>query len=72
MDAEPEFEVDDYIYVPDIRNAIDGTMEHIPAYVIKGGAVSEISLHIADMTDEEKAIVKAGSLINYNRNRDKS
>lgn len=72
MNAEPEFEVDDYIYVPDIRNAIDGTMEHIPAYVIKGGAVSEISLHIADMTDEEKAIVKAGSLINYNRNREKS
>lgn len=71
MEEEPEFEVDDYIYVPDIRNAIDGMMSHIPAYVIKEGAVSEISLHIADMTDEEKAIVKAGSLINYNRNRNK-
>lgn len=71
MDEEPAFDVDDYIYVPDIRNAIDGAMEHIPAYVIKGESVKEISLHIADMTDEEKKIVKAGSLINYNRNRDK-
>lgn len=71
MDEEPAFDVDDYIYVPDIRNAIDGAMEHIPAYVIKGESVKEISLHIADMTDEEKKIVKAGSLINYNRDRDK-
>lgn len=69
MEEEPQFEVDDYIYVPGIRAALDGTMEHIPAYVISGGAVKEIDLHIADMTNEEKAIVKAGCLINYNRNR---
>lgn len=69
MEEEPDFGVDDYIYVPDIRNAIDGTMKRIPAYMIKDGSACEISLHIADMTDEEKEIVKAGSLINYNRNR---
>lgn len=69
MEEEPAFEVDDYIYIPDIRNAIDGTMKRIPAYVIKDSSACEISLHIADMTDEEKEIVKAGSLINYNRNR---
>lgn len=72
LDAEPEFEVDDYIYVPDIRTAISGTMEHIPAYVIRNGVVSEISLSIAAMTEEEKAIVKAGCLINYNRNRNRN
>ncbi|MGN0158320.1 MAG: hydratase [Brotaphodocola sp.] len=69
MDEEPQFEVDDYIYIPNIRTALDGTMEHIPAYVICGDTVKEIDLHIADMTNEEKAIVKAGCLINYNRNR---
>ena len=72
MDEEPQFEVDDYIYVPGIRAALDGTMEHIPAYVIRGGAVSQIDLHIADMTSEEKEIVKAGCLINYNRNRSRN
>lgn len=71
LDGEPNFEVGDYIYVPDVRNALDGDMTKIPAYVIHpdGNGVSEINLHIADMTAEEKAIVKAGCLINYNRNR---
>ncbi len=69
MDEEPEFEVDDYIYVPGIRQALDGTMEKIPAFVIHDGGVKEIDLHIADMTKEEKEIVKSGCLINYNRDR---
>ena len=43
-------------------------MKHIPAYVI-GETVKEITLYIADMTEDEKKIVKAGCLINYNRNR---
>ena len=68
MEAEPEFEVGDYIYVPGIREALDGDMKDIKAYVI-GDSVKEISLFIADMTPDEKKIVKAGCLINYNRNR---
>ena len=43
-------------------------MQDIKAYVM-GSEVKEISLYIADMTPEEKKIVKAGCLINYNRNR---
>ena len=31
------------------------------------GEVEKISLYVADMTCEERAIVKAGCLINYNR-----
>ena len=69
MDEEPEFEVGDYIYVPGILKALDGTMEDIPAYVVKADRASKITLHIADMTEDEKKIVKAGCLINYNRNR---
>lgn len=69
MEGEPEaFEVGSYIYVPGIRKALDGDMKHIPAYVI-GETVKEITLYIADMTEDEKKIVKAGCLINYNRNR---
>ncbi|MDO4437348.1 MAG: hydratase [Coriobacteriaceae bacterium] len=33
--------------------------------------VERIALYVADMTAEERAIVKAGCLINYNRNRKK-
>ncbi|PST33407.1 hydratase [Enterocloster lavalensis] len=68
MEADPEFEVGDYIYVPGIREALEGDMKHIKAYVI-GDTVKELDLYVADMTAEEREIVKAGCLINYNRNR---
>ena len=68
MDAEPEFEVGDYIYVPGIRSILDGDLKDIKAYVL-GHPVKEITLYIADMTPEEREIVKAGCLINFNRNR---
>ncbi len=68
MKEVPEFEVGDYIYVPNIRKAFDGDMKDIKAYVL-GEKVNEISLYISDMTEDEKKIVKAGCLINYNRSR---
>ena len=68
MDAEPEFEVGDYTYVPGIRSILDGDLKDIKAYVL-GDPVKEITLYIADMTPEEREIVKAGCLINFNRNR---
>lgn len=73
LDDEPDFEVDDFIYVPGIRTALMGDMKHIPAYVIKnkeGNPVHKMNLHIADMTPEEREIVKAGCLINYNKNKE--
>ena len=66
------FEVGDFIYVPNIRTALDGDLSSIAAYVIKDGAAREIELYVADMTPEEREIVKAGCLINYNRNRNRA
>ena len=68
MKEAPSFDVGDYIYVPNVREALDGDMQTIKAYVV-GDTVREISFYIAPMTDDEKKIVKAGCLINYNRNR---
>jgi aconitate hydratase len=72
MEEEPNFEVGDYIFVPNIRAALDGDLKDIPAYVIKNGKAEELHLYIADMTPDERKIVKAGCLINYNRNRKKN
>ncbi len=69
MEAEPDFEVGDYIFVPGVRAALDGDLKHIPAYVVRGGRAERIELYISDMTADEREIVKAGCLINYNRNR---
>ena len=68
MKQEPQFEVGDYIYIPDIKAALDGDMQDIKAYVV-GADIKEISLYIAPMTEDEKKIVRAGCLINYNRSR---
>lgn len=68
MKDKPDFEVGDYIYIPQVRKALAGDMQDIKAYVVTKD-MQELSLYIAPMTDEEKAIVKAGCLINFNRNR---
>ena len=73
LKGEPtDFEVGDYIYVPGIRSALDGDLSHIPAYVLRDGRAVEIALYCKDMTENERAIVKAGCLINFNRNRNKN
>ncbi len=66
MKNEPAFEIGDYILVPNVLDAIDGDMQSIKAYVL-GDEVKEIELYIAPMTEDEKKIVKAGCLINFNR-----
>ncbi len=66
---EPDFEVGDCIFVPGVRTALDGDLKEIPAYVIKNGKTKRLSLSVAPMTQDERAIVKAGSLINFNRER---
>ena len=70
LNGKPDtFEVEDYIYVPNVRSALDGDLKNIKAYVLKDGKATEIELFIQDMTKEEREIVKAGCLINYNRNK---
>ena len=66
MKKEPAFEIGDYILVPNVLDAMDGDMQSIKAYVL-GDEVKEIELYIAPMTEDEKKIVKAGCLINFNR-----
>ena len=69
MKGKPDFEVGDYIFVPNILQALDGDLKDIKAYVIKNNQAKSIDLYIADMTEDERKIVKAGCLINYNKIR---
>ena len=73
LKGEPgAFEVGDYIYVPGIRAALDGDLSDIRGYVVKDGKAVPIDLYILDMTENEREIVKAGCLINFNKNRRKA
>ena len=69
LKGEPDkFDVDDYIYVPGIRKALqDDKLEEIKAYVIKEGKAIEIELYVLPMTPNERQIVQDGCLINFNK-----
>lgn len=66
MEEEADFEINDYIYVPKIKDSLKGDMKSIKAYVISD-EIKEINLSISYLTDVEKEIIKAGCLINYNK-----
>jgi aconitate hydratase len=68
LNGKADFKDDDYIFVPNIKKVLDGDMSEISAYVI-GDEVKSLSLAIEPLTDEEKEIIRCGSLINYNRKR---
>ena len=66
LNEEATFADDDYIFVPDIKDVLDTDMKEIKAYVL-GEQIRPLSLTIEPLTEEEKEIIRCGSLINYNR-----
>lgn len=56
----------DYIFVPDIRRAVEEKWSEVKAYAVKDELV-EFTMTLGDLTDEEREIIKKGCLINYNR-----
>ncbi len=63
-----DFSVDDFLYIENIRELIYSGCTAIPAKHISGGKVKNIMLETGGFTDEEKKILLAGCLINYNKN----
>ncbi len=60
------FKNGDYIFVPDVRKAVEEKLEEIKAYVV-GDTLKEITLKLGDLTDNEREIILKGCLINYYR-----
>lgn len=60
------FQNGDYIFVPDIRRAIEEKAADIKAYVV-GNELKEVHFKLGDMTDVEREIILKGCLINYYR-----
>ena len=59
----------DYLFVPQIRKAIEDKLTDIKAYVVKDGALQEFTLQMGELTAEEREIILDGCLINFNRNK---
>lgn len=60
------FKNGDYIFVPDVRKAVEERVSEVKAYVV-GAALKEITLKLGDMTEAEREIILKGCLINYYR-----
>ena len=57
----------DYLFIPEIRKAIEEKATEIQAYVVKDGALKPFMLQMGELTNDEREIILKGCLINYNR-----
>ncbi len=64
-EGELPFANGDYLFIPDIRKAVEGKAAQIPAYVVKDGAMKEFTLGMGELTEDERTIILKGCLINY-------
>ena len=57
----------DYIFVPEIKKAVEEKATEIKAYVV-GEELKEVTFKLGDLTDVEREIILKGCLINYYKN----
>lgn len=58
------FKNGDYLFVPQIRAAVEEKQSAVKAYVVREG-LEEIELKLGEMSDAEREIILKGCLINY-------
>ena len=61
------FQNKDYLFFPGIRQAVMNKDEEIKAYKVGEKDLTEFTVKLGEMTDEERQIILKGCLINYNR-----
>jgi aconitate hydratase len=59
------FEVDDYLFIPGIRQSVLNEEEIIPAQLITTDGMKPVELKLSNLTQDEREIILKGSLINY-------
>ena len=67
-DKNLPFTNDDYVFLPGVKKMIAEKLPTITAYAIKkDGSIKEFELSVGELTDDERKIILAGCLINFNR-----
>jgi len=62
--GELPFKNGDYLFIPDIKKAIEEKATEIKAFVVDG-SMKEITLKMGELTNDERTIILKGCLINY-------
>ena len=65
-EGELPFANGDYLFLPDIRKAVEEKADEITAYKV-GDELVPFTMTLGELTDEEREIILKGCLINYNR-----
>lgn len=66
------YEEGEFVYVPGIRAKVEAGEEVFPAKVVrKDGSVSDLTLYVKGLTEDEKQIILDGCLMNYYANQNK-
>ena len=65
-EGELPFKNGDYLFVPEIKKAIENSAREVKAYVV-GESLKEFTLYLGEMTADERQIILDGCLINYYR-----
>ena len=60
-----DYQPGDYLFVPGIKEAVKDGKEDIPGKVVTSSGIKDILLHVKGLTEDEKAIILEGCLINY-------
>ncbi len=66
-EGELPFKNKDYLFLPGIRKAVEDKSDEIKAYRVGEKELTEFTLKLGELTDEERQIILKGCLINYNR-----
>ena len=66
-EGELPFKNLDYLFLPNIRTAVEEGKSEFEAYVVKDGELKPFTLKMGALTPDEKEIILKGCLINYYR-----
>lgn len=61
------FAIGDWLYLPGIRQAVADKASKIEGYVVTDSVIRPIQLSLGALTDDERAIILDGCLINHCR-----
>ena len=64
-DTDFPYEVGDLIYIPGVKKAVESGVREIPARVLSGGKVTDITLRLPELTQKEREIILEGCLMNW-------
>ena len=60
-----DYDAGDYVYVPGIREAIASGARDVAAQIVTKTGCTPITLHLPELTNEERQILLTGCLMNY-------